>query len=219
MPASRTWWVERAQARRHDGRGPRPARRNTVTGQRQRTASPVTFRRRRLVVLGLLVTLLAATGAGSRWLLAADGARSTAPGQGGVAATAKGSPTNHAATAQPRPPAAAKPGGPLTITASGPGHLAPGSDPSVLPGPILIADPTSRTACVRRNGLGTAAASRDEHDHPEAPYLPAENNGRNEHEGSHPAGRRPRRPCQLGESTCRGQPLAPRHPGAGEPVR
>ena len=111
-----------------------------MTGQRQQTASPVTFRRRRLVVLGLLVTLLAATGAGSRWLMGVDGTHSSAHGQGGVAATAKGSPTNHAATAQPRPPAAAKPGGPLTITASGPGHLAPGSDPSVLPGPILIAD-------------------------------------------------------------------------------
>lgn len=30
--------------------------------------------------------------------------------------------------------------GPLTLTASGPSRLAPGSDPSVLPGPILIAD-------------------------------------------------------------------------------
>jgi len=70
-----------------------------VTGQRQQTASPVTFRRRRLVVLGLLVALLAAAGAGSRWLLAADGARSTAPGQGGVATAARGSLTNPAATA------------------------------------------------------------------------------------------------------------------------
>ena len=69
-----------------------------------------------------------------------DGACSTAPGQGGVAAPAQGSLTNRAAVAQPRQPAAAKPGGPLTITASGPGHLAPRSDPSVLPGPILTAD-------------------------------------------------------------------------------
>ncbi|NMM25404.1 MAG: PQQ-binding-like beta-propeller repeat protein [Phycicoccus sp.] len=111
-----------------------------MTGQHQRTTSPVTFRRRRLVVLALLVTLLAATATGSRWVMTADGVRSTAPAQGGLAAAARGSLTNPSASAQSRPPAAAKPGGPLTITASGPGHLAPGSDPSVLPGPILIAD-------------------------------------------------------------------------------
>jgi hypothetical protein len=92
-----------------------------------------------VVVLGLLVTFLAIIGVGAKWLLAEDGTRSTAVGPGGLAAAAQGRPTDPAATTA-RPLAVGKSDGPLTFTASGPGHLATGSDPSVLPGPILIAD-------------------------------------------------------------------------------
>lgn len=63
----------------------------------------------------------------------------------GGAATSGSAPTAHARTAPPAPSTGAAAGEAAIPTswlppATGPGHLAPGSDPSVLPGPILIAD-------------------------------------------------------------------------------
>jgi len=109
-----------------------------VNGERHVAPTRQSFRRRRLVAVVLLVGLLAGINAGTRWLLTASGKesaastsyRSVAPGQGHDPASPTG-PTQLV----PGPA-----GGPLTVPASGPGRLAAGSDPSVLPGPILIAD-------------------------------------------------------------------------------
>lgn len=103
-----------------------------MSGQRHRAVSPLTLRRRRLVALGLLVTLVVALGVGSRWLLVADGASPTPVAQRLQVAPSAAAPT--------RPLETSPSGAYLTFSASGPGHLAAGSDPSVLPGPILIAD-------------------------------------------------------------------------------
>ena len=110
-----------------------------MTAQHRRAPSLETVRRHRLIVRGLLVGLLvglvAGIGFGSwRFIAAAD----TPP-----TPTAQKQPATPAATATtpaptPRPTTAAM--APLTLTASGPGRLASGSKPAVLPGPILIAD-------------------------------------------------------------------------------
>ena len=82
-----------------------------MSGQHRLTPSPE-LRRHWTLVRGLLVALIACVSVGSWWLLAAaDTPKMT------VAANA-----------------------PIPLTATGPGWLAPGSDPSVLPGPVLIAD-------------------------------------------------------------------------------
>lgn len=102
------------------------------------------FLRRRLLALGLLVALLVGIDAGFRWLLnAVEGAGAvslgaTAAGHGSTTAAAQGHAVNP--RAKPRRPATDLSVIPLARTASGPDHLAPGSDPGVLPGPILIAD-------------------------------------------------------------------------------
>jgi DNA-binding beta-propeller fold protein YncE len=80
----------------------------------------------------VLVVLLAAIVVGSRGLLAADDTPSPP--------AAHGRQVGPATVASKRPLATTPSSGFLTLTASGPGHLAAGSDPSVLPGPILIAD-------------------------------------------------------------------------------
>lgn len=103
-----------------------------MTGRHRRAPSSQTFRRRRLVVLGLLVALTVGIGVGSRLLRASAGTRSTAAGRGRS--------VDPTATPPRQPRTTTRSGGALTLTASGPGHLAPGSDPTVVPGPILIAD-------------------------------------------------------------------------------
>jgi len=109
-----------------------------VTAQHRRAPSPVTVRRRRRIVRGLLAGLVAGLvagiGFGSWWFIAAAVTPSTPTAQ---KESAKPSATT-TAVPRPRPTTAAM--APLALTASGPGRLTSGSNPSVLPGPILIAD-------------------------------------------------------------------------------
>ena len=83
------------------------------------------MRRRARAAVPLLAVVLAACSAG--------GSRATPAGATGPGATS---------TLRPSP----SPN--VTDTRSGPGYLAPGSDPSVLPGPILIADEGNNRAVV-----------------------------------------------------------------------
>jgi hypothetical protein len=84
-----------------------------------RPTSPVVVRRRALLAVLTIVLILIGV-----FLLGNSPPR--------VAPQAAGRPVTHAPSSAPAPTP--------TPTASGPGFLAPGSDPSVLPGPILIAD-------------------------------------------------------------------------------
>jgi outer membrane protein assembly factor BamB len=94
----------------------------------------------------MLVALIAGLGLGSWWLMSATGTPAKAPGHGsGMAgnwpSAAPPATTAPATTAQPPPmttPTSAN--APIALTATGPGWLQAGSDPAVLPGPVLIAD-------------------------------------------------------------------------------
>ena len=110
-----------------------------MTAQHRRAPSPLTVHRHRLIVRGLLVALVAGLGVGSWWLMVVAGTHST-PAAQGPTPTAQKKSVSPTATTPPRPRPTTASSAPLTLTASGPGRLAKGSDPSVLPGPILIAD-------------------------------------------------------------------------------
>ena len=105
---------------------------------KHRQAPSPELRKHWLIVRGLLVALIAGLSLGTWWLMAAAGNPAKPP------TTAAGM-VSHASAASPN--SATQPSvaptssdGPISLTASGPGWLAPGSDPSVLPGPLLIAD-------------------------------------------------------------------------------
>jgi DNA-binding beta-propeller fold protein YncE len=112
-----------------------------MSGQHRLAPSPELRRHWRLV-RGLLVTLIVGLGFGSWWLMTA-GATPKAPASSGGMSSHWPAGSTQAATATTLPPPTTTPAtttGAVALTASGPGWLAPGSDPSVLPGPLLIAD-------------------------------------------------------------------------------
>ena len=102
---------------------------------KHRLAPSPELRRHWRLVRGLLVTLTAGVAVGSWWLMAA-----ATPAKPPAKSVASHSARGAAATAPPPTNAATTFSGAIALTASGPGWLAPGSDPSVLPGPILISD-------------------------------------------------------------------------------
>jgi outer membrane protein assembly factor BamB len=103
---------------------------------KHRLAPSPELRRHWRFVRGLLVALIATIGVGSWWLFEAAATPSKPP------ATASHSPLGTTTTTSTASPTVAptSTGGAIALTASGPGWLAPGSDPSVLPGPLLISD-------------------------------------------------------------------------------
>jgi outer membrane protein assembly factor BamB len=114
-----------------------------MSGQHRLAPSPE-LRKHWLIVRGMLVALIAGLGLGSWWLMNAGAAPAKVPtGASGMDSHWPGgtTPTTPATTAQP--PVVTTPtstNAPIALTASGPGWLQAGSDPSVLPGPVLIAD-------------------------------------------------------------------------------
>ena len=108
-----------------------------MSGNHRLTPSPELRRHWRLV-RGLLITLIAAIGVGSWWFVAEANPSTTSPKTAaGMASHFPPSVTPSAAPAV----AATTPSGAVVLPAvSGPSWLAAGSDPSVLPGPVLIAD-------------------------------------------------------------------------------
>ncbi len=116
-----------------------------MSGQHRLAPSPE-LRRHWRVVRGLLVALIASVSVGSWYLLAAADTAPPVAKPGGMAshwppATPTAAATTTAGAAPTTaPPATAAANAPIVFTATGPGWLAPGSDPSVLPGPLLIAD-------------------------------------------------------------------------------
>lgn len=97
-----------------------------MSGHHRLAPSPERARQWR-VLRWLLVALIAILGVGS-WLVAAA-SPSKSPKASGVQAAAR--PTAKAPT---------QPGGSPSLSVADPGGLVPGSDPRVLPGPLLIAD-------------------------------------------------------------------------------
>lgn len=93
------------------------------------------MRRTGLLVTGALSTVL---------ILSACTAGPTTPPRSTSAAdtasAAPSAPTTAASSASPTPSPTPTPAWPPAAAAGAPGYLAPGSDPSVLPGPVLIAD-------------------------------------------------------------------------------
>lgn len=104
-----------------------------MNGHHRLAPSPELRRHWRLV-RGLLIALIAAVCIGSWWLLLASGTPATPAG-----ATALGTTQTVFPTTAPKVTLTTS-GAPIDLTASGPGWLTPGSNPAVLPGPILIAD-------------------------------------------------------------------------------
>lgn len=101
-----------------------------MTGHHHLGPTRQVIRRRRVVALGLLLVLLAGIGFGARWLLATDN----------PSPTSNGRPSDSTVPLAGRPLKAIPTPGLLAVSPSATGYLAAGSDPSVLPGPILIAD-------------------------------------------------------------------------------
>jgi len=112
-----------------------------MSGQHRLSPSPE-LRRHWRVVRALLVALIASLGVGSWWLMASASPSKPAKSPGGMAShwPTPVATTTTPAKAAPAPVAPTTTGGIALTAATGPGWLAPGSDPSVLPGPILIAD-------------------------------------------------------------------------------
>jgi outer membrane protein assembly factor BamB len=109
------------------------------------------LRRHRRTVRALLIALIASACVGSVWLLAAADAPSTSAAKAGGVVSHWPSVTSPAAgstTASPKPAVAVAANAPIPMTGTGPGWLAPGSDPSVLPGPVLIADGNSNRVLI-----------------------------------------------------------------------
>ena len=108
-----------------------------MSAQHRQAPSPE-LRRHWRTVRGLLVTLIACIGVGSWWLVASATPSKPAPKAGGMAS--HWPPAGPTSTTPPPKVTPTSTNGPIALSASGPGWLAPGSDPAVLPGPILIAD-------------------------------------------------------------------------------
>jgi len=105
---------------------------------KHRLAPSPELRRHWRFVRGLLVALIATIGVGSWWLFAAAATPSKPP----AVMASHVQPLGATTTTSKSTPAVAptSTSGAIALTASGPGWLAPGSDPSVLPGPLLISD-------------------------------------------------------------------------------
>ena len=103
-----------------------------MSGHHRLAPSPE-LRRHWRFIRGLLVGLIAAVGLGSWWLVSAAGTPAKTP-VGASHLPPLG------ATSAPPSVAPTSTNGPISLTASGPSWLAPGSNPAVLPGPLLIAD-------------------------------------------------------------------------------
>jgi DNA-binding beta-propeller fold protein YncE len=112
-----------------------------MSGQHRLAPSPELRKHWRLV-RGLLVALVAGLAFGSWWLVTAGATPKPPAAAGGMSShwPAGATPAATTATLPPPPATPTTTSGGLSLTASGPGWLAPGSDPSVLPGPVLIAD-------------------------------------------------------------------------------
>jgi outer membrane protein assembly factor BamB len=125
-----------------------------LSGHHRLAPSPE-LRRHWRFVRGLLVTLIVGLGLGSWWLLTAAGAPSKPPTNAGRT-TSHWPPPGMTSTTAATPAAAAptSTNAPVILPAVlGPGWLAPGSDPSVLPGPLLIADGSgNRLLIIDANG-------------------------------------------------------------------
>ena len=128
-----------------------------MSGQHRLAPSPELRRHWRLV-RGLLVALIASVSVGSWWLLASADTPPK-PAASGMASHFPPATTSTATTAPAPVPASSAPAvtvaanAPISLTATGPGWLAPGSDPSVLPGPVLIADGNgNRVLIIDSNG-------------------------------------------------------------------
>lgn len=104
-----------------------------MSGHHRLAPSPELRRHWRLI-RGLLVGLIATVGLGSWWLVSAAGTPSK------PSAAASHWPPRGATSTAPTAVAPTSTTGPISLTASGPNWLAPGSNPAVLPGPVLIAD-------------------------------------------------------------------------------
>jgi DNA-binding beta-propeller fold protein YncE len=92
----------------------------------------------------MLVALIAGLGLVSWWLMTAAGTPKQPAKAGGMSSHWPSAPAATTAPATtPQPPAvttATSANAPIALTATGPGWLQAGSDPSVVPGPVLIAD-------------------------------------------------------------------------------
>jgi len=107
-----------------------------MSGHHRLAPSPEVLRQWR-IVRWLLALLVAAVGVGSWWLVASASTTSKPPAPPVGHASPSTSSARTAAT--PAPKVTTQSSGPLLST-SDPGGLTPGSDPRVLPGPLLIAD-------------------------------------------------------------------------------
>ena len=97
----------------------------------------------------LLAGVAGAVALGSWWLFAPGEAPSKQP----AASAAAVSPSATPSATLPIPDPTVQPLGTLTLTASGPGRLVPGSDPRDLPRPLLIADEhNNRLLIIDRDG-------------------------------------------------------------------
>ena len=105
-----------------------------MTAQHRRAPTRQAARQRKLIVRGLAVAVTALVGLSSWWLMSADGTPAKLPATAPARSAAPAAPT------KPPAPATTAVIASLGLTASGPSHLSSGSDPSVMPGPILIAD-------------------------------------------------------------------------------
>jgi DNA-binding beta-propeller fold protein YncE len=113
-----------------------------MSGQHRLAPSPELIRRWR-VIRWLVAALFAALAIGSWWLMTAAGTPAKPAARSGGTASRGPSAAPATITATPTTttaPAATQASGTLNLSTSGPGWLAPGSDPSKLPGPVLIAD-------------------------------------------------------------------------------
>jgi outer membrane protein assembly factor BamB len=105
---------------------------------KHRLAPSPELRRHWRFVRGLLVALIATIGVGSWWLFVAAATPSKPPAVIASHVPPLGATTTTSKTTPAVAPTSTS--GAIALTASGPGWLAPGSDPSVLPGPLLISD-------------------------------------------------------------------------------
>jgi hypothetical protein len=104
-----------------------------MSGQHRLAPSPELLRQWR-IVRWLLAAVVASIALGTWWLVTTTGSPSKSPAQ----ALGAAHPSKAGANPGPKPTAAAN--GLLTVKDSDPGWLVPGSDPRVLPGPLLISD-------------------------------------------------------------------------------
>jgi outer membrane protein assembly factor BamB len=111
-----------------------------MSGNHRLAPSPE-LRRHWRVVRGLVIVLIATIGVGSWWLYKAAATPAKTPVKSAAGVTSHSPAATPTSRAASTPAAAVSPSESLVLPAvSGPSWLAAGSDPSVLPGPVLIAD-------------------------------------------------------------------------------